>query len=413
MKTLATQNVLILGFGKSGQAAARYCAAHGAQVRVADARPGFDFTDTDLAALDGVDLVVVSPGVPHNAVLAEAERCRIPVVGELELGIREITAPIVAVTGTNGKSTTTALIGHLLQVGSQKICVAGNIGTALLDVIDAAKCADVVVLEVSSYQLETAPSLKPKVAVYLNLSADHLDRYRDMESYAAAKAKIFENQDATDVAVYNDDDALVMRAAQMSAGQKVPFDAQTKLPWTLADTTLTGAHNLENMTAAILAARALGVSDDAIGRGLKSFRGLPHRLEFVRELNGVKYFDDSKGTNIGAVVKSLAGFSEPVHLIAGGLGKGTRYTGLRPAIQQHVYTLILMGKDREVMREDLGDLAATYLVDSMQDAVTRACEVAQNGDVVLLSPACASFDMFKDYADRGSQFVQYVKELAA
>lgn len=426
MKTLTHKNVLIVGFGKSGQAAARYCAAHGATVVVTDIRPAAEFSEivqsfggvqfyfgTHNVAVDGVDLVVVSPGIPQNELLVEANRRRIPVVGELELGLWEITAPVVAVTGTNGKSTTTALIGHLLKEDGRKVCVAGNIGTALLDVVDLAKAADVVVLEVSSYQLETTPSLKPVVAVYLNLTADHLDRYRDMESYAAAKAKIFANQGATDVAVYNQDDAIVVRAAQMSRARKLPFGSETSLPWTLADTILEGTHNLENMTAAILAVQTLGVGDAAITRGLKTFKGLPHRLELVRDLNGVRYFNDSKGTNIGAVIKSLAGFEQPVHLIAGGLGKGTRYTELRPAVQQHVRTLILMGKDREIMREDLGDLATTYIVNSMKEAVTQAHHVAQRGDVVLLSPACASFDMFKDYADRGNQFAKCVRELAA
>jgi UDP-N-acetylmuramoylalanine--D-glutamate ligase len=427
---LAGQHILVLGFGKSGQAAARYCAGLRAHVIVSDSRPEaefagvlprfanlgiqFEFGGHREAVFEGADLIVTSPGIPESTSTAAARKRGVPVVSDIELALHEISAPVVAVTGTNGKSTTTALIGHLCAASGQKVCVAGNIGTSLLEALDEARAADVVVLEVSSYQLEITPSLKPKVAVYLNLTADHLDRYGTMAAYAAAKAKLFHNQGPEDVAIYNSKDAGVTQAAATTRAQKVPFDAEkTVLPWTLADTTLMGAHNLENMMAAVLAVQALGVRADAITKGLKTFKGLPHRLQLVREVSGVKYYDDSKGTNIGAVQKSLAGFSEPIHLIAGGLGKGTRYTDLRPAVKAHVRTLILMGTDRQIMKEDLGDLAATHLVNSMREAVVTACDVAHPGDVVLLSPACASFDMFRDYADRGNQFADCVKELVA
>jgi UDP-N-acetylmuramoylalanine--D-glutamate ligase len=283
-----------------------------------------------------------------------------------------------------------------------------------LDILPQARMAKVIVLEVSSYQLETAPGFHPHVAVLLNITPDHLDRYGDMGRYIQAKALLFRNQTAKDVCIYNIGDPEVAKLATASKARNLPFSAQEPgLPYRLSDTRLTGAHNFENMIAAILAVQAVGLPDDAIRRGLKTFQGLPHRLQFVRELRGVTYYDDSKGTNIGAVVKSLAGFSRPIHLIAGGLGKGTRYTGLRPAVAAHVRTLILMGADRGIMREDLGDLATTILVDSMKEAVATAFGVARTGDVVLLSPACASFDMFKDYADRGSQFCKHVEELAA
>lgn len=429
MVSLKDKNILIIGFGRSGQAAARYCALLGARVAVTDNRPESEFANIlpnfsechlnicfgghPKSCFDGVDLIVVSPGVPELPQVAAARRNGIPVVGELELATQEVTAKIIAITGTNGKSTTTALIGHLLNEGGITACVGGNIGTPLLDLLPRAKSAKVIVLEVSSYQLETAPSFHPHVSVLLNITPDHLDRYGDMERYIEAKSLIFQNQTANDVCIYNVEDSEVATLAAAAVARRIPFSTQKPgVPYQLSDTQLTGVHNFENMIAAVLAVQAVGLSDEAIRRGLKTFQGLPHRLQFVRELGGVAYFDDSKGTNIGAVVKSLAGFSKPVHLIAGGLGKGTRYAELRPSIAKHVRTLILMGTDREIMREDLGDLAKTVLVDSMKEAVATAFGVAREGDVVLLSPACASFDMFKDYADRGNQFATCVKELA-
>lgn len=407
---LKDKNILVVGFGRSGQAAARYCTAQGARVTVTDSPSG----DHPKACFDAADVIVVSPGVPDLPQIRAARQRGVPVIGELELAVAEVTAPIIAITGTNGKSTTTALIGHLLNEGGITACVGGNIGTPLLDLLPQAKSARVIVLEVSSYQLETTPGFHPHVAVLLNITPDHLDRYGDMGRYIRAKALVFQNQTAEDICIYNMGDPEVAKLAAATRARKVPFSAQEPgVPYRLSDTRLTGAHNLENMTAAVLAVQAVGLPDAAIRRGLKTFQGLPHRLQLVRELGGVAYYDDSKGTNIGAVIKSLAGFSRPVHLIAGGLGKGTRYTELRPSIATHVRTLILMGTDREIMREDLGDIATTVLVDSMKEAVATAFEAARAGDVVLLSPACASFDMFKDYADRGDQFAQCVRDLAA
>lgn len=430
MYSLKDKNILIVGFGRSGQAAARYCAAQGAHVAVTDNRPETEFAKVlpSFAALHfkmyfgghpeacfaAADMIIVSPGVPELEHVRAAQARGVPVMGELELATREVTAPIIAITGTNGKSTTTALIGHLLTEGGITACVGGNIGTPLLDLLPQAKLAQVIVLEVSSYQLETAPSFHPHVAVLLNITPDHLDRYGDMGRYIKAKALVFQNQTADDLCIYNIEDPEVVKVVAATAARKVPFSVERpSVPYRLADTQLTGMHNFENMIAAVLAVQAVGLEDTAIRQGLKTFQGLKHRLQFVRELGGVTYYDDSKGTNIGAVVKSLAGFSQPVHLIAGGLGKGTRYTALRSAVAAHVRTLILMGTDREIMREDLGDLATTVLVDSMQDAVKAAFAAARAGDVVLLSPACASFDMFTDYADRGNQFAKSVKELAA
>lgn len=427
---LRGKKVVVVGFGRSGQAAARYCAGQGARVTVTDNGPSSQFAEImpsfaplQLTTYFGghpdrcfheADVIVVSPGVPDLPQLAEARANGVPVVGELELAVQEISAKIVAITGTNGKSTTTALVGHLLAEGGVRTCVAGNIGTPLLDILHDAQKADVVVLEVSSYQLETTPSLKPHVAILLNITPDHLDRYGSMERYIAAKGLLFQNQAAGDVCIYNMDDAEVVRLAAESRARKLPFSTRTPpVAWRLSDTQLTGAHNFENLIAATLAVEALGVSREAIGRGLKNFKGLPHRLQLVREWRGVQFFDDSKGTNVGAVVKSLEGFAAPVHLIAGGLGKGGGYAELRPVVKGHVKSLILMGQAAIEMQRELGDLVPTVIVDSMALAVKAASDRAQPGEVVLLSPACASFDMFRDYADRGDQFCKYVKELAA
>ncbi len=425
---LSGKKVLIVGFGRSGQAAARYCAARGANVTVTDSSSDAQFAKLmpKFASLNlttyfgshpdecflSSDLIVVSPGVSELAILATARDKGIPVVGEMELAVREMTVPIVAITGTNGKSTTTALVGHLLKEGGLRVCVAGNIGTPLLDVLDDAKASQVVVLEVSSYQLETAPSLRAHVAVLLNITPDHLDRYGSMDRYVAAKALIFLNQGPKDVCIYNRDDVLVARIASAVKSHKVPFSIHNSpVPWRIEDTQLTGVHNFENIIGATLAARAMGVSDEKISAGLKTFTGLPHRLQFVRECRGVKYFDDSKGTNVGAVVKSLEGFTSPVHLIAGGIGKGGGYSDLRSLVREHVKTLVLMGEAAQEIQSELGELTETVMVDSMKHAVEAAAKRAKSGDVVLLSPACASFDMFKDYADRGNQFAKCVMEL--
>lgn len=428
MTSLAHKKVLIVGFGRSGQAAARYCAAQGAQVTVTDNGPSTQFAEvlpsfTPLklqthfgahpeACFIEADLIVVSPGVPDLPQLTAARAQGTPVVGELELAVQEIKAPIVAITGTNGKSTTTALIGHLLSEGGLRTVVAGNIGTPLLDLLPEARSAQAVVLEVSSYQLETTPSLKPQIAILLNITPDHLDRYGSMDRYVLAKALILRNQGPEDVCIYNSSDPLVMQVMQSCRARKLAFSIEkSPVPYQLSDTTLTGLHNFENMIAATMAAQVMGVSDAAIRQGLKTFQGLPHRLQLVRERHGVKYFDDSKGTNVAAVVKSLAGFSEPVHLIAGGLGKGSSYQELRQPVRDHVKTLILMGQAAHDMKDELGDLAQTLTVDSMALAVKAASDRARPGEVVLLSPACASFDMFRDYAERGDQFIKCVMEL--
>lgn len=425
---LRNKKVLVVGFGRSGQAAARYCAGQGAHVTVTDNGPSSQFAEImpsvaplqltthfgghPDACFQGVDLIVMSPGVPDLPQLAVARAKGVPVIGELELAVHEVSAKIVAITGTNGKSTTTTLVGHLLAEGGLHTCVAGNIGTPLLDVLHDAKKADVVVLEVSSYQLETTPSLKPHVAILLNITPDHLDRYGSMDRYVAAKGLLFQNQGTEDVCIYNIDDAEVRRLAEAGRARRLPFSLQKPpVAWRLSDTTLTGAHNFENVMAATLAAEALGVSQEAIRRGLKTFKGLPHRLQFVREWRGIKFYDDSKGTNVGAVVKSLEGFLVPVHLIAGGLGKGGGYAPLRPVIKDHVRSLILVGQAAAEMERELGDLVQTIVVDAMPIAVKAAAERAKSGEVVLLSPACASFDMFRDYADRGNQFVKCVMEL--
>jgi UDP-N-acetylmuramoylalanine--D-glutamate ligase len=377
--------------------------------------------------------VVISPGVRVDAPGLERARTRgVPVIGEMELACAEISRPIVAITGTNGKTTATTLVGHLMSASGLKNCVGGNIGTPLTSLIGEANEADWVVLEVSSFQLETSPRLKPRIAIWLNATPDHLDRHPSFEAYVELKARLFAPLTPDDWGIYNVSDEVVRGAVLSSRGKLVPFDPTTTIKnggwyedgdlwveisgfgrqrFALENVALEGRHNRENMLAAIIAVLIAGGSPEAIQRGLESFHGLPHRLEFVRELKGVRFFDDSKGTNIGATVRALDSFAEPVILIAGGQDKAGEFEKLEPLIRRGVKQLILIGEARERIRAAVGRATQTIEATTMEDAVARAWRVAEPGDVVLLSPACASFDMFKNYAQRGDVFKDAVKAL--
>jgi UDP-N-acetylmuramoylalanine--D-glutamate ligase len=455
MNELTGKKVLIVGLGRSGIAAARHCAAAGASVTVADAKPADELAGA-LAALAGLpvrqalgghdpalpaahDLVVASPGVPLDAPgFAEARARGVPIVGELELAVRRISRPIVAVTGTNGKTTTTSLIGHLLAAARLRACVAGNIGTPLLDALAEADAADAVVLEVSSFQIDTTPSLAPEVGVWLNVTQDHLDRHGTFENYVASKARLFEQMSEAGYGIYNAADGAVAKAMGSARCRRLPFDATTarapssdeggawssggelvvQLPgreahrYALGRVQLSGVHNRENMLAALLAAELCGAEPALLAEGLATFRGLPHRVELVAEAGGVRYFDDSKGTNVGATIRALEGFAEPVVLIAGGLGKGADFAPLAPAVRGKVKRLVLIGEAAGAIERALAGAAPAVRAASMEEAVAKAAEAAAPGEVVLLSPACASFDMFRDYAHRGECFAAAVRKLA-
>jgi UDP-N-acetylmuramoylalanine--D-glutamate ligase len=385
----------------------------------------------DPSWLDGVDLVVTSPGVPAGStLLTEADRQRIPVIGELELGSRFVSAPIVAVTGTNGKSTVTTLIGEIFKAAGRRVFVGGNLGTPLVEAAEGE--FDAVVAEVSSYQLERTEHFKPHVGVHLNLAEDHLDRYKNLDEYGSAKARLFRMQDRYDWAILNRDDPRVwflrtkLAAQVMSFGlgpaEFTPaigydagdliFDIRTRHGRiSLKRMRLAGRHNIANAMAAAAAALVSGVAPRAIEAALAEFAGLPHRMEFVAERAGVTYVDDSKGTNVASVVEALAAVRAPIILIAGGMDKGGDYGPLRGPLGEKVRRLILIGAARDTMRAALEGATEIELVQTLGEAVRRAAAGASRGDTVLLSPACSSFDQFKNYAERGRIFQELVRAL--
>lgn len=439
---LSGRRALVIGARRTGVAVARHLARQGATVRVSDqSNSGFDderrllepfaidwcLGREDVALLDGVELVVPSPGVPRTHPLLRAAVQRgLDVIAEIELAFRSLTAPLYAVTGTNGKSTTTELLGRMLGAAGRRPFIGGNLGTPLIDAVGTA--IDGAVAEVSSFQLEWVAQLRPVVGVFLNLTDDHLDRYASLAEYGEAKAALFRAQNPEDFAVLSREDRWVWNLRERLRSRVISFGFDpveygtfprdgtivVRLPQgpgkgrevTLSMTRcrLRGLHNLENVMAAATAALLAGAAPSAVQSAIDQFPGLPHRLELVRDKDGVSYVDDSKGTNVGAVVKSLASMTGPVILLAGGVDKGGSYEPLRPLIRERVKRLILFGEASGAIREALGSETDTVTVANLEEAVARAAEVARAGDTVLLSPGCASFDMFRDYVERGERF---------
>jgi UDP-N-acetylmuramoylalanine--D-glutamate ligase len=443
---------LVVGSGKSGFAALRFLDKLGCRVALSE--------KAQESALDGellewlkkrdvyyetgghrretfldADLIVVSPGVPLEIdELAAARQAGIEIVGELGLGAAYLRIPIVAVTGTNGKTTVTKLIGELLEGAGRKVFVGGNIGTPLMDYLLGEQDAEIAVLEVSSYQLDTAGQFRPDVAVLLNISPDHLDRYASYDDYAAAKMKIFSCQQPEDLAVVNaDDQEITARLATAPIAAKILWFGRELAgrPGTVIEEEKIILHgmfaheekydlpeellkspNRENAMAAILAARVMACPDEVINRVLGQFQRPPHRLFRVTEINGVSYFDDSKATNVGAVQSALAGMTQPVILIAGGRDKGGDYLYMAESVRARVKKMVLIGEAREKMAQAFEGITSIEMADSLEEAVLKAARSAEEGDAVLLSPACASFDMFKSYADRGERFQRAVLNLA-
>ena len=446
---LSGRKALVIGARKTGAAVARYLATQGAAVVLSDKSPdGFDAERARLQGLrvdwrlgsestellEGVDLVVPSPGVSReHALLAAAQARGIPVMAEIELAFRSLGVPLYAVTGTNGKSTTTELLGQMLRRSGIDAFVGGNLGTPLVDAVGLP--IDCAVAEVSSFQLEWVEELRPAIGVFLNLTDDHLDRYASLADYGEAKATLFRAQTSADWAVLSREDPWVwaLRDRLPSRVISFGFDAVEygtfprdgtivvrlpdgprdgrEFPFTTARTHLRGVHNLENVMAAATAALLAGATPSAVQSAIDEFPGLPHRLQLVRQKDGISWIDDSKGTNVGAVVKSLLSITAPVILIAGGVDKGGSYEPLRALVRERVKRLVLVGEARETIREALGAETDTVIAESLEEAVARAAEAARSGDTVLLSPACASFDMFRDYADRGEQFRMLVEAL--
>jgi len=449
MLDLSGKRVVVLGLARSGGAACRLLLKQGAFVIGTDQR-GERELGAYLGCLqrDGVilelgghraetllsaDLVVVSPGIDlREPLLQQVRGAGVPLISEVELAYRYSGATFLGVTGTNGKSTTTSLLGAMLKASNLSSHVAGNIGIPLCQVAPGLTADDVIVAELSSFQLEAIERFRPRVGLLLNLAPDHLDRYDRVEDYYRAKARLFENQEPSDFAVVNADDPLVREAARQVRARTVTFSRRQCLPegafldddrLILAlsgrreticrsdELKILGIHNLENALAASLAAALLGAPVRAIRDALVRFEGLEHRLESVAEIGGVRYFNDSKGTNVGAVVGSLESFTVPIVLIAGGKDKLGDFTPLLPSVRERVKKLILIGQAAGKLRSQLNGACPMEEAASLEEAVLRAAAAASPGEVVLLSPACASFDMFADFEERGRVFKEAVRRL--
>lgn len=443
--SLAGTETLVIGTGRTGAAAASFLLGEGGRVRLADDRPDavlpaeldgqveFHPGSSDPALLEGVALVVPSPGVPEDApILAAAVAAEIPVWSEIELAARRLRASLVAITGTNGKSTTTELLGAMLRAGGARTFVGGNLGTPL---VEAARDEfDVAVAEISSFQLEWVERFHPRVGVWLNLSEDHLDRHGDLANYAAVKARLFAHQAEADVAVLNRDDPLVWEwasrlrgrvwsfgrsrldgpGARIEEGRIVVDNGEAVHELETRGLALQGPHNEENIAAAALAAEALGVPRADVARALIRFEGLRHRMEKVAERDGVSFVDDSKGTNLGALYRSLEGMPEGrVVLIAGGRGKGGDYAGIMDLLASRVHFVAAYGEAADDLWSAWHGRVKVERHPRFADAVIAARAAARTGDTVLLSPACASQDQFRDYRERGDAFAAQVREAGA
>jgi UDP-N-acetylmuramoylalanine--D-glutamate ligase len=452
-RTLDVQGkkVTVVGMARSGMAACKLLAHRGAVVTGSDRRGAEEIrADLDDLWRRGValelgqhrpetflqaDLIVVSPGVDSNLPLLRQARSRgIRVWSEIELAYRVAAAPVIAITGTNGKSTTTTLIGLMLQHAGKPVVIAGNIGTALCDVVAGVTADHWVVAEISSFQLETIEAFRPRVALLLNVTPDHLDRYSDFAAYRQAKARLFLNQQPEDVAILNADDLTTLEAAAGAAARKIQFSQHAPVregAFLKAETLwlrlggreeaicrqeavrIQGSHNTENALAAVAAAGVVGVPAACMRETLQQFSGLEHRLELAAEIGGVRYFNDSKGTNVGATVKSLESFpAGRVVLIAGGLDKGADFRPLVPLVRERVKAAVLIGQARDKLRATLAGVCPVVEAGSLEKAIEAATGAAGPGDAVLLSPACASFDMFRDFEERGEVFKAAVRRLA-
>ena len=423
MEPFAEKPVIVAGAGRSGLLAARLLAGEGARVTLRDDRPRADVEASlrepipaGIAFLRGMPgeeeargsaLLVVSPGVPRERLpLSALAAAGVPVWGELELGFRRFQGKVAAITGTNGKSTVTTLVGGMASGAFPRVFVGGNLGTPF--VAAAGAPCDWGVVEVSSFQLESIGSFRPRVAALLNLTEDHRDRYAAKEAYFEAKMAVFRNQGPSDTAVVNADDPEVTARLGSIRARLLPFSVSRALE---EGAFLSGLQNVENALAAIAVARSMGVPPPAVQAELARFPGLPHRVEFVRSVAGVSYYNDSKGTNVGAVLAALDGFPEPVVLIAGGKDKGVDFRPLRPALGRKARAIVLLGEARDRMARELAGAAPVTVAGSLAQAVRAAADAARAGDVVVFSPACSSFDMFRNFEERGEAFRKAVEEL--
>jgi UDP-N-acetylmuramoylalanine--D-glutamate ligase len=446
---LHNKRVLVVGLGKSGVASALFLKAKGAHVTVSDAKSEDQLSESIPVLLDagiavetgghgertfhGQDLIVVSPGVPVDAPpLVQARALGETVIGEIELAAQFFPGAIIAITGSNGKTTTTTLAGEIIAAGGYPTIVGGNIGTPAISLVEGATPDTIAVLEVSSFQLETIQTFRPKVAVVLNITPDHLDRHRTFAAYVDTKARIFENQQESDFAVLNADDPTCADLSDRTQARVFWFsrkkgmnqgtctrdggivfrDTKTQseiMP--ISELPLKGTHNLENVLAAICVGAIMGCKPDAMRRAVRDFKAVEHRLEYVATIRGVEYYNDSKATNVDATIKALESFPANIHIILGGKDKGSDYSVLKDILRQRAKRVYTIGAAAEKIASQIESSAEIVHAETLDVAVKRIAATAEAGDVVLLAPACASFDQFQNYEERGRAFKQLVRAL--
>ena len=448
---LKGKRVLVVGLGKSGVASALFLHERGARVTVSDAKTEDELRGEIPQLLDkgiavesgghgertfrGQDLIVVSPGVPVDVPqLAQARTQGVPVIGEIELASRFLKGHIVAITGSNGKTTTTTLAGEIIAWGGYESLVGGNIGTPAISFVPEATDDTYIVLEVSSFQLETIDTFHPEIAVILNITPDHLDRHHTFEAYVAAKSRIFENQTGSDFAVLNADDPTCVKLGPVSKAQKFWFSRKQeveqgafvrggKIFWRaegsdveimpISEVGLKGAHNLENVLAAVCVGSLVRCEPHRIRKAVQEFKAVEHRLEYVATIAGVDYYNDSKATNVDATIKALESFAGNIHVILGGKDKGSDYSVLNELLRQRVKRVYTIGAAAQKIESQIAGAAEITHAETLETAVRRAAAAAKQGDIVLLAPACASFDQFENYEHRGRVFKDVVHSLAA
>lgn len=447
---LKDKRVLIIGMALSGIAAAEVLCRIGAKVTVNDKKDfdelkdiealkkydvNFELKKDPIGLVDDADLIVVSPGVPLDQPFYKAAISKnIPVISEIELAYRMSKSPIIAITGTNGKTTTTSLTYEIFKNAGIKCALAGNIGKPLIKEIFNSGLDTLMIVEVSSFQLETAYDFKPKISAILNITPDHLNRHKTMENYINMKAKIFKNQDKSDFTVLNCDNAITKDLSSKAKSNVVFFsrkiyldrgiyvkdgymydnlDGLNKEIIKISDIYIPGNHNIENALAAAAIARIYGIDIKVISDTLKSFKGIEHRVEYVRTIKGVKYYNDSKGTNTDASIKALEALKEPIVLIAGGYDKGEDFTIFAKTVKEHCKSVILLGTTKDKLDKSIRETGFNniYTVDTLDEAVNLSSVLAKEGETVLLSPACASWDMFDSYEQRGKLFKEAVKSI--
>lgn len=445
---LQGKKIVVVGMGKTGVATARFLGSKGSHVMVVDEKSPDSWDEQfksianekwlevgsyNSGILQGANMVVPSPGIPpYNDILVAAVREKIPVISEIELAYRFLRKPLVAVTGTNGKTTTTSLLGEIFKRSGKKVFVGGNIGNPLIEYAGTAQEEDFIIAEISSFQLQWIEKFRPLVALLLNITCDHINYHGSFEEYRRIKAGIFSNQTESDFAVLNAEDpaqgalesSIHAKIAKFSSAGVVPkgtylkndnivfnmFDGSQEL-YPLSMIKIPGLHNVENVMAAVMAARFCGCSRDSIIAAVADFRGLSHRIEYAGEKKGIKFFDDSKGTNVGSVVRALDTFSEPVILLLGGRDKDGDFDTLQPVLKKKAKKVVLFGEARDRIESLIGNEIPSEKSKTLGEAIVSSYQNAKTGDVVLLSPGCASFDEFRNYKERGDFFKEVVRNL--